>query len=238
MNKTKKNLLISFFSILAGGWMILGLASCSKNGETVPPLTLNIKYEVFNLSPDVGPVNLYINLAPINTSPFIFSVQQGYFYLPSIDTPFQIRAANTLGTTILKRHDVLQSGARYTLYILGTYLNNAMDTLLTVDTAVTPPNGYGGLRFVNVSPTAAAGLDVYANNTLAISKIGYKQVSKYVSLPAGNYNLQVGPTGTTAVLSDQPSVTIQNGRLYTLFSYGYSTTTDTAEFNTQMTTNQ
>ena len=63
--------------------------------------------------------------------------------------------------------------------------------MLTVDTVLSPPAGTGGLRFVNVSPTALGGLDVYANGTKAFSSLVYKQVSKnYLYLPAGNYALQ------------------------------------------------
>jgi len=230
-------LLIWVLCILSGGWLSMSLTSCGKSTTGNAEL-INIQYQVINLSPDLYPVNLFINFNQVNTSPYIFDVPQGYFYVPSVDTPFQIRSALNSGTTLLHRDDILTPGAKYTLYLIGDYSLGTDTTLLTVDTAVSPPAGRGALRFVNVSPTAIGGLDVYANGTRAFSSLVYKQVSKYISLPAGNYDLQIDATGTTTILNEQPAVTIQNGRLYTLYAYGYTSRADSAAFATQVTTNK
>ena len=235
MKRIKSNLLVGFAGIISCGWLLLSLASCSKAGTTSNPLALNIRYQVVNLSPDLLPVNLYINLAPANSHPYYFAQPQGYFYVNSTVMPYQIRSAEYSQPTVLNLNESLSSGARYTLYILGTAA--ALDTLLTVDTAATPPQGYGGLRFLNVSPTATGGLDVLANNTLAFTDVSYKQPTKYINLPAGNYQLQIEATGTSTVLATQTAVTIQNGRLYTLFAYGYTSRADSAAFNSQVTSN-
>jgi hypothetical protein len=229
--------LIWVLCILSGGWLTMSLTSCGKS-TTGNAQLVNIEYQVINLSPDLYPVNLYINFNPVNSSPYIFDVPQGYFYVPSIDTPYQVRSAQNSGTTWLHRDDVLKSGAKYTLYIIGAVADNSLTSLLTVDTGVSPPAGTGALRLVNVSPTALGGLDVYANGTKAFSGLVYQQVSKYVNLPAGNYDLQIDATGTTSILSEQPAVTIQNGRLYTLYAYGYTSRADSAAFATQVTTNK
>lgn len=223
--------------LLSGGWLCTSLASCGKATVGSPQL-LNIQYHVLNLSPDLLPVNLYIDIRQVNSSPYTFGLDQGYFYLPSIDTPFQIRSAIYAGTTIFHRDDILKPGAKYTLYLIGNVANNSQTTLLTVDTGAVPPAGTGALRLVNVSPTATGGLDVYANGTKAFSSVIYEQVSGYINLPAGNYDLQIDATGTNTILNEQPSVTIQNGRLYTLYAYGYTSRADSAAFNAQVTTNK
>lgn len=239
MKKYKRRLLLGFLGVFCGGWLLFSLASCSKNGVTTNPQALNIKYQIVNLSPDLLPVNLFINLAKVNSTPYYFAQPQGYFYLPSTVQPFQIRSAEyTQGTVLQLNNENVKSGARYTFYILGAAAS--LDSLLTVDTALAPPAGYGGLRFLNVSPTATGGLDLYANNVLdkRFTGIGYKQMSPYVPLPAGNYQLQINATGTTSILNTQPTVTIQNGLLYTIFAYGYTSRADSAAFSSQVTTNQ
>jgi len=230
-------MLIWVLAILGGGWLCISVSSCGK-ATTGSPQLLNIQYHVINLSPDLLPVDLFIDIRQVNSTPYYFAIDQGYFYIPSTDTPYQIRSAVNTGTTWLHRDDILKSGAKYTLYIVGAVADNSLTSVLTVDTGLSPPAGMGALRLVNVSPTALGGLDVYANGTKAFSNLVYQQVSNYVNLPAGNYDLQVDATGTTTILSEQPSVTIQNGRLYTIYAYGYSSRADSAAFATQVTRNQ
>jgi len=239
----KNNFKIFNWLFLFTGCIFLAtnISSCAKQGGASPS-GLNIQYRVFNLSPDMGPVNLFINFNQVNTlgNPFIFGADHGYFYVPSIVTPFQFRQATVAGTPILplNRNDILVSGAKYSLFITGSYLNNSLYPIFTVDTATSPANGRGKLRFIDASPSATGGLDVFANDTLAFSGVTYKNVTKYIELPVGNYDIKIKPTGFTTTLNEQQVVTIQDGRLYTLYAYGYTTRSDTAAFNAAIITNK
>ncbi len=188
----------------------------------------------------MGPVNLFVNFVQVNAAgnPFVFGIDQGYFYLPSVAVPFQFRLANAAATPVLplNRTDVLKSGAKYTLFITGD--SSSLTPIFTVDTDYAPATGRGKLRFVNASPSATGGLDVYANDTLAFSGVAYKSQSKYIELPVGSYDLKISATGSTNVLNDQPSVLIQDGRLYTLYTYGYTSRADSAAFNAAVITNR
>ncbi|MDB5132605.1 MAG: hypothetical protein JWR02_2354 [Mucilaginibacter sp.] len=219
--------------------LTLGIASCGKQASN-SPVGLNIQYQILNLSPDLFPVNLYVDNQPVNsiTNPFVYNVNHNYFYVPSVDTPYQIRTALSSGLTLFSRHDILKSGLKYTLFITGASSDHSLAEIFTTDTASAPVIGRGKLRFVNASPTATTGLDISANGTTAFSKIPYKTVSKYIELPIGNYDLQVKATGSTNILKDLPAVTIQDGRLYTLYSYGYTTRIDTAAFNAAILINK
>jgi len=224
------------FTLACLVFFVFSISSCGK-GDEASPQGLNIEYEVLNLSPDIFPVNLYINNVAVNASPFVFGQSQGYFYVPSIVTPYQIRSPGG-DTTFFNLTNVLAPGAKYTLYITGTAGTRSDTTLFTVDTATNPPLGQGKLRFVDVSPTAVGGLDLYANGTKAFSAVRYLSASNWVALPVGNYDIQIHAAGTTGILNEMPAVTIQDGRLYTIYAYGYSTVTDTAEFTAAVTTNQ
>lgn len=222
--------------------MVANITSCGKQSGA-SRTGLNIQYEILNLSPDLGPVNLLIDFKQVNAfgNPFVFNVNHGYFYVPSTDTPYQVRSAYLLATQLFSRDDILKSGLKYSLFITGTYLNGASKTvqIFTVDTASAPAVGRGKLRFVNASPTGTGGLDVYANGTLAFSNVTYPNYSKHwVELPVGNYDLKITTTGSTGILNEQPSVTIQDGRLYTLYAYGYTTRTDSAAFNAGVIVNR
>jgi len=84
---------------------------------------------------------------------------------------------------------------------------------------------------VDASPSGAGGLDVYANNTKAFNKIKYPQYSDFVELPNGYYDFTITATGSSTVLKTISNYQIEDGRLYTLYTYGYVNRTDSAAFN-------
>jgi hypothetical protein len=237
-SKNSNNAFISLLLFIAGVFIIPTISSCGKQTAVGGPTGLNVRYHILNLSPDLFPVNLYINYVKANTSPYVFAVDQGYFYVPSIINPFQIRSASTAGTQLLTRNDSLKIGLKYTLFITGTIGNNSLKQIFTVDTAKIATVGRGKVRFVNASPTGTGGLDVTANGTPAFSKIVYLSYSKFIELPVGNYDFQINATGSPTILKDMPAVTIQDGKAYTLYAYGYTTRIDTAAFNAAVITNQ
>jgi len=221
----------------AAALLVFVISSCSKTGNA-SPTGLNIKYEILNLSPDMLPVDLFIDNKQVNSSPYIFGVRQGYFYVPSTDVPYQIRSVEYSGTTYLTRSDVLASGASYTLFIVGALADKSDTTIFTVDTAAAPTSGRGKIRFVDASPSATGGLDVLANDSTLFSGVKYQKISSYIELPVGNYDLKIQPTGTATVIKELTPVTIQDGRLYTLYTYGYTSRADTAAFNAAVITNK
>lgn len=56
------------------------------------------------------------------------------------------------------------------------------------------PNSY--IRVFHASPNAPS-VDVYANGNLIIKDLAYKQLSPYVPVIPGNYNIKIYPTGKT-----------------------------------------
>ncbi|HEY0244506.1 MAG TPA: DUF4397 domain-containing protein, partial [Mucilaginibacter sp.] len=219
---------------MAGVLFISFISSCGKGAILLP--ASNTLYQVINLSPDLLPVDLYIDRTKKNTTPFIYANPSGYFALTSLDPPFQIRSASILASTdnLISIPDTLHNNVRYTLFITG--LRNAVraqDTvsyILTTDTAAITTVGRGKVRFVNASPGATM-FDVTANGTLAFSNIPYKKVSPFIELPPGNYDFKAYPNGSpTNILSDLTPVTVQDGKIYTLYCRGVVGRTDSAAY--------
>ena len=208
--------------------------SCSKS-DTAMPTASNIQLQVANLSPDSYPVGLYINNIKVNPN-YVFNATPAYFYLTNTNYPLQIRTSRVNDTNIVYSRDTInfQPNTRYTLFFTGLYSDKSLRSIVTVDdTATIPAIGKGGkIRFLNASPRSNP-IDIWANGTLAYKNIAYTTLSNYITLPAGNYNFKVYPTGTsTSSLADLNKVTIQDGRLYTLYSRGLvgRSLTDTAAF--------
>jgi hypothetical protein len=232
----RNNIYAALFTFIGVTAITLSIASCGKTATSAA--ALNIQYQVFNLSPDLNKVDLFIDFKQVNTNPFVFEANQGYFYVSSTDTPYQIRSALGSQAPIFSRDDILTSHAKYSLFITGTIGNNQLHPIFTVDTSSAPALGRGKIRFLNASPTESGGLDLTANGTSAFTKITYPNSSDYIEIPVGNYDFQINETGAATVAKDLPTVTIQDGKLYTIYAYGYITRTDSAAFSAAVITNK
>jgi hypothetical protein len=236
MNNKNSNIIVYLgLGVAAIFFVSCLLSSCGKT--TVLPAASNINYQVINLSPDVLPVNLYIdNTRKNGTTSFYYPNPSGYFALTSVDVPFQIRSASILlsSANILSIDTLLKNNVNYTLFITGLKANvrpqDSISYILTRDTSSAPTVGRSKLRFVN-SSVGSTGIDITANGTLAFTNQPYKMVSKYIEIPAGNYDFKAYPTGVpSTILTDMPGITVQDGKVYTLYCKGIVARTDSAAF--------
>jgi hypothetical protein len=223
------------FLLYAAVLVISALVSCSKT-DTATPTGSNVRLQVVQLSPDSYPVSLYLNSDRINpTTTYRYGSTPSYFYLPRTDGPLQIRTTRVIDTLVFTTDTVkFAANTRYSLFFMGLYANRPFRTLILPDDAEElPAVGKGGkIRFLNGSPNSNA-VDVWANGARITTSTDFAKVSPYVTLPPGNYNFRVyQATTSTNSLGDLPNVTIQDGRLYTLYSRGLvgRAATDTAAF--------
>ena len=242
--KSNKNItvLLSIFGLI---FLVMPFISSCGKGTNVGPSLLNVRYQVVNLSPDLGSVDLYVKYIKVNSSSYFYPSASGYFALPSIDTPFQIRPGTTLvaGTTapsynIFTIDSLLKPNMKYTLMIVGfNKFTDSLHYIITKDTSALPSLGRGKVRFINASPLTPVGLNVTANDSTLFSGALYRQVSAYKELPAGIYDFKIYTKGSTNILRDVPNVTIQDGRAYTLYTYGLTGHTDSLAFGSGFITN-
>lgn len=210
--------------------LLMGVAlfsSCGKEGNA-SPTGFNTQLNIINLSPDVLPVNLFINQRQQNTRSYIYSVPSGYFYLNTLAMPVQIR---TLQNLVIFNNDTaaLTTNSKHTIMITGMVTDKTLASIYLSDSSALPTLGRGKVRFVNAA-ARSANIDVYANGTLAIKNQPILKVSDYMEFPAGIYDFKIAAAGTQSILSEQANTLIQDGRLYTIYTYGISGRTDTAKF--------
>ena len=226
------------------------ISSCGKGGQATS-VGLNVQLEVLNLSPNVHPVNLYMNYIKQSTYPYYYPTSSGYFYLNDIDTPLQIRSASASTQNLLSiSQPGFASNHKYTLFITGQYTTdttsgqniNTLTAVLTKDdTTATPGVGFGKIRFVNLAiPNTLFYITANGTDTKVFDTTKFSTVSKYVLIPVGNYIFQMSPSSTPgSVLSTtMGTTTIQDGRLYTLYCYGIVGRTDTSAFNAGLLINR
>ncbi|MEL7648129.1 MAG: DUF4397 domain-containing protein [Sedimentibacter sp.] len=75
------------------------------------------------------------------------------------------------------------------------------------------------IRVLHAVPNAPA-VDVYANDNLIVKNLAYKEMSPYLPVPAGNYNIKVYPTGETTNPVVDSSVYVPENSIYTITAIG------------------
>jgi hypothetical protein len=227
-----------FFLGIALTLIIPFINSCGKTDSILPSAT-NIQMQVLNLSTDLGPVNFFIRTVKRNSTPFRYPISSGYFTMSSIDTPFRVRSAVAFSadTNIFSIDSVLKNNVKYTLFITGLKADKSIRYIFTRDTSSAPASGRGKVRFINASVGNNL-FNVTANGTTVFTNQGYRSVSKFVEMPAGNYLFKISNQSSSAVLSELPSVTVQDGKLYTLYCRGIVGRTDTAGFGMAILSNK
>lgn len=226
------------FACFAGLLLISAIISCGKTNNAIP-VGANIQFQVVNLSPDLRPVNLWVGFLKRNVA-YSYPTPSGYFSMASVDTPLQIRSAlaNVSTTNLVSIDTLLRANTKYTLFITGFRADSTITSIFTIDTSSTSTPGRGKIRFVNASPRSV-GLDVTANGTIAFTNRGYKSVSRFIEMAPGSYEFKISPTGTPAnVLKSLPQVSIQDGKLYTIYSYGIAGQVDSAGFGAGVIANK
>jgi hypothetical protein len=241
--KNKKGISV-FLSFLGLIFLIMTfISSCGKSTNSNAS-ALNIQYQIVNLNQGIGSVDLYVNFIKVNTSSYFYPNSSGYFYLPSTTTPFQIRPGASLipGTippsaNILTLNNVLVPNTRYTLMLMGLNRDTVYN-IFTADTSSAPGQGKGKVRFVNASPNNLGQVSVTANDTTAFAGVPFRTMTKFIELTAGTYDFKMYQTGSSNVIFDKPNVTIQDGRIYTLYCYGLANRTDSLAFGSGFITNK
>jgi hypothetical protein len=239
-NKNKSGVLLGLCLLLAGVMVIPMLASCGKAGVNASS-GLNARLQIVNLSADIQPFNLYAHFVKQGTNAYYYPSASGYFLINTIDTPLQIRTAQTVNgvspTNLLSLPGSLKPNIPYTWFVTGIRADSTLESVLTVDTGSVPANGRGKIRFVNTSP-GTTGLNLTANGTIAFTNIAYKGQTNFVELTAGSYDLNVSATGTPAtVLANIKNFTVLDGKLYTVFFYGLSNRADSATYGANVILN-
>jgi len=241
-HKKADNLVVNSLLLIVG--MLLSVAMLPSCGKTaaVAASSSTTKLCIVDASPDLLPMQIYLGSLQLGTQGKFFNYPTITNYYPVFSGEQVIQLRNHNQASVFYVDSILHDNRSYTLFVTGlasaTAPADAVTYILTTDYSAIPRLGYGKIRFVNASPRTS-GLDVAANGTLAFSNIAYKGVSPYVEVPAGIYAFKINATATPAsALTTLSNVTVQDGRLYTLYTRGLVGRTDSAAFTAAVISNQ
>lgn len=81
------------------------------------------------------------------------------------------------------------------------------------------PKMNSNIRVLHASPNAPS-VDVYANDNLIIKNLAFKELSQYIPVPSGNYNIKVFPTGVKTNPVIDTNVFVPENTIYNVAAIG------------------
>jgi PGF-CTERM protein len=177
---------------------------------------------VVHASPDAPNVDVYVDGDAVleNVS---FGGASDYLELPTGSHEIEVTAAGDPSTSVFE--DSIEFGsATYTAVALGEVSNRGDEPFsleVLEDDNSQPPEGEARVRVVHASPDAP-NVDVTAGGDALFEDVGFGG-SGYVTVPEGNYTLQVraAQEDNEGEVVDTLDLSAEAGSVYTAFAVGY-----------------
>lgn len=173
------------------------------------------------------PLQLYLDGVRTFAAPLGYNNYTGYFPVEPgtrtfrADTLFDAsRATPKPSAPVLNAAVDLAPDRFYTLFVADTL--ESIETVLVEDD-LSPPDPAGGkakVRFAHLSPDAPAVDVVVRNGPVLFNNQSFRQVTPFVEVDAGAYNLDVRPAGTATNALALNSIQFDAGKMYTVVAAG------------------
>jgi len=214
----KKSLFLMIAGLMTVSVMTVG---CSDDDDdnivNNTPETANVL--ITHASPDAPGVDILVdNGAPAVTN-LEFPQNTGYVALNSGTRNVKVNVTST-PTTVINADLNLAPDNNYSVFAINSV--SAIEPLVLVDDLTDPASGKAHVRFIHLSPDAPA-VDIALANGGAVvfGNVPFKDYEGFTPLDAGTYDLEVRVAGTSTVVLPLPGITLQDGKIYTVFAKGF-----------------
>lgn len=206
-----------FTAALAVG-AALFLAGCGDddNDNPVAPAA-NAKVMAVHASPDAPAVDLLVDGAVVGSG-LAYPNNTGYLSLSAGTHNVKVNVAGS-STTVIDASPNLTAGMAYSVFACDSVSKIA--PLVLTDDLTAPASGKAHVRFVHLSPNAPAVDVAVQGGPVLFSNTSFKGYSAFTPVTAGTYDLEVRLAGTSTVVLSLPGISLQAGKIYTVFARGF-----------------
>jgi hypothetical protein len=191
---------------------------------------------VVHTSPDAPGVDLLVDDVKKNSAPLNYPDNTGYLSLESGTVNIKVNVAGT-STTVINGDLDLEADKSYSVFAIDAVAS--ISALVLEDDLTAPASGKAHVRFVHLSPDApAVDIAVAATGAVVFGDIAFEEATAFTPLDAGAYNLDVRVAGTTTVALVLPTITLQAGKIYTVFAKGFLAGTDEQALGAEIIVNK
>jgi hypothetical protein len=198
--------------------------SCKKEKEETPVATA--KVNVIHASPDAPGVDLLVDNAKVNATALTFPNATGYLSVNAGTRNIKVNAAGTT-TTVINADIPFTKDKNYSVYAINKLAS--IGAILVEDDLTAPATGKAHVRFFHLSPDAPAvtvGVlnggtftGVFSNRSFETQTTATANQA-FAPVDAGTYNFDVRLAGTTTSVLTLTGITLQAGKIYTVFAKG------------------
>ncbi len=174
---------------------------------------------VAHLSPDAPAVDVLVNGQKAITG-LAFKQVTPYISLPAAKVRVQVVPAGSDSPVVIDAELDLREGVYYTVAATGLLAQIRPQVYTDALAGFFPRAGYARVRVVHASPDAPAVDVAVKGGPVLFARLPFPQASTYLSVPAGTYDLEVRAAGTSTVALALPGVTLESGKMYTVFAVG------------------
>jgi len=173
---------------------------------------------IVHASPDAPAVDVYVD-GGLALEGLEFGAFSGWVALPAGDHQVQVTAAGAApDTAVIDVPVSLESGVAYQVAATG-YLDSITAQVYPADLTATGAD-MARVRVIHNSPDAPAVDIAVTGGDVLISGLEFPNASDSLDVPAGTYDLEVRPAGTTDVALALPGVVLEAGMTYDVFAIG------------------
>ncbi len=195
------------------------VSSCGKDDSTLVPTKTYANVMVVHASPNAPAVDLLVDNSKVNTTGLGYPNNTGYLNVESGTRNITVNPTGTL-TSVINADLNFIKNMSYTIFAIDSVSKIA--PLLLTDDLTMPAAGKAHVRFVHLSPNApAVDVAVASSGAVVFGNKKFKESTAYTPLDAGDYMLDVRVAGTSTVALTLPKITLESGKIYTVFAKGF-----------------
>ncbi len=211
-----KNRISIFASTLFVATIVL-VSSCNKD-ETMNDKS-NANVLVTHASPNAPGVDLLVDNSKQNSTALTHPNNTGYLQVESGPHNIKVNVTGT-STTVIEADLTLAKDMSYSVFAVDSV--SKISALVLTDDLTAPAAGKAHVRFIHLSPNApAVDIAVASSGTVVFGNKAFKEYTAFTPLDAGTYNLDVRVAGTSTVALVLPAITLEAGKIYTVFAKGF-----------------
>lgn len=207
------------FSMYAAAFLMtatLVISSCKEDEE---PMSNKAKVLVTHASPDAPGVDLLVDNNKVNSAALNFPNNTGYLEVEAGTRNVKVNVSGT-STTVINANLDLTKDMNYTVFAVDSV--SKISAVVLADDLTAPAAGKAHVRFVHLSPNApAVDVAVASSGAVVFGNKAFKESTAFTPLDAGSYNLDVRVAGTSTVALTLPTITLEAGKIYTVFAKGF-----------------
>lgn len=203
---------------------LFSLLACSKDEQTPAPVQ-NARVMVIHASPNAPAVDVRVN----NTVAFSnlpFPNNSAYANVPAGTINVKVSPTGT-ATNVIDANVTVAANTNYSIIALDSV--SKIKASVVVDNLAAPAAGQAHVRFFHLSPnapavniTTAGGATTLFGNRTFNDQNSNAMFASFTPLSAGTVTLEVRAAASpSTVVLTVPNVTLQAGKIYTVFARGF-----------------